>query len=280
MTAAFEAFRTAVASGGREPPGSPTRGLTPPARLVALVLGSGMAAVTNRITQRAAVSFADVPGLVPPTVAGHKGQILFGDLAGRPVLAFTGRLHFYEGHPWEKVVRPVEIAAELGTTVLILTNAAGGINEALEPGSLLALTDHIEWNRPYPWRAPGPGGIGGERPSPYSVRLNDQLAHAAAAADVPLHRGVYLSVTGPCYETPAEIRAARECGADAVGMSTTREALRGSELGLEVAAISCVANRAAGLSGGPLSHTEVLEVVSAASARLADLLAAFVPLAG
>ena len=241
-----------------------------------MVLGSGMGSVTDRITPRAAVPFGEVPGLVPPSVAGHKGQVILGDFAGKPVLAFTGRLHFYEGHPWERVVRPVEIAAELGAKVLVLTNASGGINEALQPGSLLALTDHIEWNHPNPWRSPGPGGLGGERPSPYSVRLLDELVRAATAADVPLHRGIYLSVTGPCYESPAEIRAARQIGADAVGMSTTREALRGAELGMEVAAISCVANRAAGLSGGPLSHKEVLEVVAAASAKLADLLAAFV----
>jgi purine-nucleoside phosphorylase len=112
--------------------------------------------------------------------------------------------------------------------------------------------------------------------NPYSPRLLDRLHQAAASAGVPLHRGVYLSVTGPSYETPAEIRAMRTCGADAVGMSTTREALRGAELGLEVAAVSCVANRAAGLSGGPLSHKEVLEVVAAASSRLAALLEAFV----
>jgi purine-nucleoside phosphorylase len=231
-----------------------------------------MAPVTQRIQPRAAVSFADVPGLVAPTVAGHKGQIILGMMAGRPVLAFTGRLHFYEGHPWEQVVRPVEIAAQLGANVLVLTNASGGIAETLEPGSLLALTNHIEWNRPFAWRQPGPG----ERPSPYSATLLDRLERAAAAAGVPLHRGVYLSVTGPSYETPAEIRAVRMCGADAVGMSTTREALRGAELGLEVAAISCVANRAAGLSGGPLSHKEVLEVVASASSRLATLLEAFV----
>jgi purine-nucleoside phosphorylase len=264
MTAAFEAFRAAVTE--------TTLGLTPPVSLTALVLGSGMAPVTQRIRPRAAVSFADVPGLVAPTVAGHKGQIILGELVGRPVLAFTGRLHFYEGNPWERVVRPVEVAAELGARVLVLTNAAGGIAEALEPGSLLALTDHIEWNQPFAWRQPGPG----EQPSPYSSVLLDRLERTATAAGVPLSHGVYLSVTGPSYETPAEIRAMRTCGADAVGMSTTREALRGAELGLEVAAISCVANRAAGLSGGPLSHKEVLEVVASASHRLATLLEAFV----
>jgi len=259
MSAAFEALR------------NESRRLS---NLTAMVLGSGMGSVTDRITPRVAVPFNDVPGLEPTTVAGHQGQIVLGDLAGKSVLAFTGRLHFYEGHPWTQVVRPIEIAADLGAKLLLLTNASGGINEALQPGSLLALTDHIEWNRPFPWRVPGPGGLGGERPSPYSMRLLDELARAAVAADVPLHRGIYLSVTGPCYESPAEIRAARQIGADAVGMSTTREALRGAELGLEVAAISCIANRAAGLSGGPLSHKEVLEVVSKASANLADLLEA------
>jgi purine-nucleoside phosphorylase len=266
---AFADFQQAIwASRQRERP--VFRGLT------ALVLGSGMSSVIDRITPRATIPFADVPGLVPPTVAGHKGQIIFGDLAGRPVLAFTGRLHFYEGHAWERVVRPVEIAAELRAGIVILTNASGGINEALAPGSLMALTDHIEWNCTFPWRAPGPGGLGGERPSPYSVRLNDELARAGAASQVPLHRGIYLSVTGPCYESPAEIRGARQIGADAVGMSTTREALRAAELRMEVAAISCIANRAAGLSGQPLSHKEVLEVVAKASANLADLLEAFV----
>jgi purine-nucleoside phosphorylase len=261
---AFADFRAAVE---RE-----TEGLARPARLMALVLGSGMAPVTGRIRRRAAVGFADVPGLVAPTVTGHTGEIILGELAGRPVLAFTGRLHFYEGNPWERVVRPVEIAADLGAKVLVLTNASGGINEAFEPGSLMALTDHIEWNRPKCWELPGPG----ERPSPYSAALREKLEQAAGRAGVTLHRGVYLAVTGPCYETPAEIRAMRSVGADAVGMSTTREALRGVELGLEVAAISCVANRAAGLSGGPLSHKEVLEVVAAASEQLGRLLEAFV----
>jgi purine-nucleoside phosphorylase len=243
--------------------------------LVALVLGSGMTPVTERIRRLAVVGFADIPGLVAPTVAGHKGELILGELAGRPVLAFTGRLHFYEGNSWERVVRPVEVAADLGAKVLVLTNASGGIAESFEPGSLMALTDHIEWNRPKCWELPGPG----ERPSPYSEALRARLEQVAGQAGVTLHRGVYLSVTGPCYETPAEIRAARSIGADAVGMSTTREAQRGVELGLEVAAVSCVANRAAGLSGGPLSHKEVLAVVAAASEQLGRLLEAFAPAA-
>jgi purine-nucleoside phosphorylase len=231
-----------------------------------------MGAVTERIAANVICQFADIPGLAAPTVAGHKGQIIYGELAGRPILAFTGRLHFYEGHPWERVVRPVEIAADLGVRVLVLTNASGGITESLEPGSLMAITDHIEWNRQNCWNQPGPGA----RPSPYSLEIRERLDRAAQGAEVTLEHGVYVSVTGPCYETPAEIRAMRIWGGDAVGMSTTREALRGAELGLEVGAISCVANRAAGLSGGPLSHKEVLEVVTAASGRLAKVLEGFV----
>lgn len=239
---------------------------------VALVLGSGMAPVNALIAPTAAVGFADIPGMVAPTVAGHTGQLVLGTLSNKPVLAYTGRLHFYEGNPWARVVRPVEVAAELGVKKLVLTNAAGGIAGRLAPGSLMALTDHIEWNCDRCWRERGPD----ERPSPYSPYERAALRKAAVSSGVELHEGIYLSVTGPCYETPAEVRAMRLVGADAVGMSTTREALRGAALGLEVVAISCVANRAAGLSGAPLTHTEVLEVVADASGRLAKLLAAYV----
>jgi purine-nucleoside phosphorylase len=262
VSQAFDAVRVAITE---------LTGELAPARPVALILGSGMAPVLDRVQSRAAVSFADVPGLVPPTVAGHKGQIIAGTWSGHPVLVFTGRLHFYEGHRWDRVVRPVEVAVELGASALVLTNASGGIAEKLGPGSLMALTNHIEWNRPEPWK----NADHGDRPSPYSPSLRARIGRAATACGVELHEGVYLAVTGPCYETPAEVRAMRTAGADAVGMSTTREALRAAELGLEVAAISCVANHAAGLSGTPLSHKEVLEVVSAASGRLAQLLEEF-----
>src|SRR5262245_55805487 len=227
-----------------------------------------MALVVERIQQTAAISFADVPGLVPPTIAGHKGQIIAGTLGDRPVLAFTGRLHFYEGHSWGRVVRPVEIAAEFGAKVLVLTNASGGISESLAPGCLMSLTDHIEWNGPRSWTEPGPG----ERPSPYSASLRHRLWQAASAAGVELKTGVYASVTGPSYETPAEIRALRSAGADAVGMSTTREALAGVSLGLECAAVSMITNRAAGLSAERLDHQEVLAAGRAAAASLADLI--------
>jgi purine-nucleoside phosphorylase len=241
----------------------------------ALVLGSGLGPVAQRLRGRYAVPFADVPGLPAASIAGHAGRLTLGDWAGRPVLVFEGRVHFYEGHPWDTVTAPVRAAALLGARVLLLTNAAGGIRDDLAPGSLMAIRDHVEWVSPYCWRLPGPGALGAPRPSPYAPRMLGLLDEAATAAGIALAQGVYAMVTGPCYETPAEIRALRTWGADAIGMSTAREVEAGRGAGLECAAVSCVTNRAAGLGGGPLSHEEVLTTAAAQSERLAALLEEF-----
>ncbi len=241
----------------------------------ALVLGSGLGPVARRLRTRCAVPFAEVPGLPAAGVAGHQGRLTLGDWAGRRVLVFEGRVHFYEGHPWQAVTAPVRAAALLGAGALLLTNAAGGIRDDLAPGSLLAIRDHVEWTEPYCWRRPGPGALGPPRPSPYSPRLLGLLEEAGAATGTALPHGVYAMVTAPCYETPAEIRALRAWGADAVGMSTAREAQAAYEAGLECAAVSCITNRAAGLSAGPLNHEEVLATTAAQSERLADLLEEF-----
>jgi purine-nucleoside phosphorylase len=245
---------------------------------VALVLGSGMGGVARGLRQACSVSFADVPGLGEASVEGHRGRVALGEWAGKRVLVFEGRLHYYEGHSWASVVLPVQTAASLGARVLLLTNAAGGIHEALAPGSLMAIRDHIEWTRPYGWRLPGPGGLGLPRPSPYAARLLNLLAQSANALGMELHQGIYAAVTGPSYETPAEIRALRACGADAVGMSTAREIQAGCDAGMECAALSCITNRAAGLSTGPLNHKEVLMTAAAQAERLADLLEGFLGL--
>lgn len=241
----------------------------------AFVLGSGLGPAARRLRDACAVPFGEVPGLPAAGVAGHKGRLTLGEWAGRRALVFEGRVHFYEGHAWHDVTAPVRTAALLGARVLLLTNAAGGIRDDLAPGSLMAIRDHVEWTRPYCWRLPGPGAPGPPRPSPYAPRLLGLLGEAAAAAGVGLREGVYAMVTGPCYETPAEIRALRAWGADAVGMSTAREIQAGCDAGLECAAVSCVTNRAAGLGGGPLSHEEVLTTAAAQSERLADLLEEF-----
>jgi purine-nucleoside phosphorylase len=239
---------------------------------VALILGSGMGLVAQRLRGTRSISFADVPGMTSTSVAGHSGCLTAGEWAGRRVLMFEGRLHHYEGHPSCGVVQPVRLAASLGARVLFLTNAAGGIHDALVPESLMAIRDHIQWTRPYFWREPGPGGIGPQRTSPYSPRLLQLLMAAGRELGMDLPQGIYAAVTGPCYETRAEIRALKTWGADAVGMSTAREIETGCALGLECGAISCITNRAAGLGEGPINHEEVLSAAAAKSHRLADLL--------
>jgi purine-nucleoside phosphorylase len=246
---------------------------SPPA--VALVLGSGMGDVAARLERPLSVPFADVPGFPTATVAGHRGRLTLGEWAGRRVLVFEGRLHYYEGHPWSAVVLPVRTAEALGARVLLLTNAAGGIRDDLAPGSLMAIRDHLEWTRPYCWRLPGLGALGPPRASPYSPQLLDVLSAAARALGFELPCGVYAAVTGPSYETLAEIRALSNWGADAVGMSTAREIQAGADAGLECAAVSCITNRAAGLSGAPLDHHEVLATAAAQGERLGDLLEGF-----
>lgn len=245
---------------------------------IALIVGSGMSAVVRRLKNARSLPFAQVPGMAAPSVEGHPGALTVGDWAGRRILVFEGRLHYYEGHSWRNVVAPVQTAAYLGARFLLLTNAAGGIHDALAPGNLMAIRDHIEWTRPFCWRLPGPGGIGFERASPYSPLLLKQLMLAADAVGIKLHQGTYAAVTGPCYETPAEVRALKGWGADAVGMSTAREIQTGYELGLECAALSCITNRAAGLSVGPINHEEVLTTAAAEADRLGKLLEAFLGL--
>jgi purine-nucleoside phosphorylase len=244
---------------------------SPPALVV--ILGSGMGGVAARVRPIASIPFAQVPGLPTASVPGHKGWVTLGEWAGLSVLLFEGRLHRYEGHSWDVVVRPIRWAAEVGVRHALLTNAAGGIRADLQPGNLMAIADHIDSTRPCWWRhrVPGPG-----QPSPYSAALLALLMQAAASAGVVLARGTYGAVTGPCYETPAEIRALRTFGADAVGMSTAREVQAGAEAGLLCAAVSCITNRAAGLSGTALNHGEVLANAAAQSERLGDLLEAAV----
>jgi purine-nucleoside phosphorylase len=236
----------------------------------------GQAAV--RVRAATTLPFTEFPGLAAASTAGHPGAVTLGDWAGVRVLVFHGRLHFYEGHSWDVVTAPVRAAAALGARVLVLTNAAGGIADELDPGSLMAVRDHLDWTQAAPRRTLGPGGLAGSPPSPYSSRVLGLMISASEAEGLRLSRGVYAAVTGPCYETPAEIRALRNCGADAVGMSTAREAQAAADAGMEVAAVSLIANRAAGLAPSPLAHADVLAAAAAAAGRLADLLGTVLPL--
>jgi purine-nucleoside phosphorylase len=236
-----------------------------------VVFGSGLADAASPFTPTASIPFADVPGLVPPTVAGHKGRLAVGHWAGVPAVVSFGRVHFYEGHPWERVTRLVHHIAEFGVKALILTNAAGGIRSDLQPGDLMAIRGHLKWLDSGGWVRVADSRRESES-DPLSARAGHPNLHPYSLFAASLPSGIYAALTGPCYETPAEIRALRVLGADAVGMSTAVEAETAAALGLTVAGISCITNKAAGLSDGPLSHREVEETAKLAVAKLAEVI--------
>lgn len=240
---------------------------------VALVLGSGLGGVAERLRTEAALPYCEIPGMTAPSVDGHGGRLLLGDWAGQRVLVFAGRLHRYEGHAWRRVAQPAHIAHELGAEILLLTNAAGGIRADLTPGVLMLLRDHLDATTAGWWRCLA--GLEARRPTPYSAALFARLLAAARQTGDDLAAGVYAQVTGPCYETKAEIRGLRACGADAVGMSTAREAEAAASLGMRCAALSCITNRAAGLCDGPIQHEEVLGAGAGFAERLTKLIGQF-----
>jgi purine-nucleoside phosphorylase len=243
---------------------------------VAVVLGSGLGAVPHRFTKSVSIAFADVSGLTTTSVHGHSGTIDLGGCASVPLLVFRGRLHFYEGHSWDRVAAPIRFMADWGVKTLILTNAAGGIHDSLGPGDLMVLRTHLWLQTPQAVVAkidyPSHAG------SPYSPRLIGLLQAAEPGRE--LIAGTYAALTGPCYETPAEIRALKAMGADAVGMSTAFEAQTATKLGMEVAAISCITNKAAGLTCGTLDHKEVLANAGRPAERISGLLETILPQVG
>jgi purine-nucleoside phosphorylase len=234
----------------------------------AIVLGSGLSLLAQHLQVRCEVPFAACPPLCATTVEGHSGKVLAGRWGTIPVLVFAGRNHFYEGHGWEPVLAPVSLARKLGVQWLILTSAAGGIRADLVPGTLMAVERHLDWTASQPWRSQPDG-------RPYCEAGRHLVKRAAEALGLQLAFGTYASVLGPCYETPAEIRALARLGADAVGMSTARESSAAAEMGLQCLAITCVTNRASGLSEGRLHHAEVLRESQRQAGRLAQLLTAF-----
>ncbi len=249
---------------------------------LAIVLGSGFGPLLERVAVDAEVPFAKLPGFPAATVEGHAGKFVFGRLGSGPVLVQAGRIHFYEGHGMDAVTLPTRVLAALGIRDLLLTNAAGGINHRYRPGDFMRLTDHLNFMGANPLRGPCAPGLPRflDLTQVYDPALGALLGHAAKAAQVRWQRGVYLAVSGPTYETPAEIRAFAKLGADAVGMSTVPEAIVARHLGLRVAAVSCISNLAAGLSPHPLSHEEVLATAAAASRHAGALLEGFARLYG
>ena len=230
---------------------------------VAIVLGSGLGEFATALREAVVCAYTDIPHWPASAVVGHAGQIVVGTMAGKRVAALSGRVHFYEGHDLRTVTFAIRAIAAFGVRTVILTNAAGGINTDLKPGTLMLMDDHINLLGSNPLVGPNEERFGPRFPDMsevYSPRLRRIATEAAAAAGVPLARGVYIAVHGPSYETPAEIRAFRTLGADAVGMSTVPEAIVARHMGLEVLGISCISNAAAGVLPQPLVHDEVMEV--------------------
>ena len=247
---------------------------------LALVLGSGFHHLLTELQVAGRLAGARIPGFPRPAVSGHAGEIVFGHLAGTPVLVLSGRAHFYEGHDMDRVTFPIRALAAFGIRAVLLTNAAGGIHPKFRPGDFMVLTDHINFMGVNPLR--GPEAPGRSRfvdlSATYDPGLRALLAAAARRARVRLRAGVYLAVSGPSYETPAEIRAFSDLGADAVGMSTVPEAVVARQCGLRVAALSCITNPAAGLGSTAISHAEVLETAERVKTTGTQLLANFAEL--
>jgi len=247
---------------------------------IALVLGSGLQGVLDAFHLRGKIAGAALPGIAARGVPGHAGEWLLAELEGLRFLICSGRMHYYEGHSLETLRFPVRALAACGVRELLLTNAAGGINPRYAPGDFMILADHINFMGVNPLRGlpPEGGRCFVDLGDAHSPRLRRELKAAFRKAGVRSREGVYLAVSGPSYETPAEIRAFRRLGADAVGMSTVPELLMARYCGLETAAISCITNRAAGLKKNPrakLSHREVLAAGAKSAARLAEMLRQF-----
>lgn len=245
---------------------------------VALVLGSGLGGLADLVVhRRSVIGYDEIPGFEPPSVEGHAGQVVSGELAGVPVIVYQGRFHYYEGHDLNATTLPARVAAALGAKLMILTAATGGIATGLVPGDLCAISDHINLIGANPLRGLHDARLGKRFPDMtevYSREWRKRAFQAAASLNISLKSAVYAAMPGPSYETPAEIRMLRAIGADVVGMSTVPEAIVARASGMDVLGFAMVTNAAAGLSGDPtaeITHEEVLEVAKHAGQRLGDL---------
>lgn len=235
---------------------------------VALILGSGLGDYADGIRIEATVDYTEIEGFPVSTVTGHKGRFVFGYVGNVPVVIMQGRVHYYEGYLMSDVVLPTRLMGLLGAKKLILTNAAGGINENFRPGDFMMLTDHIATGVPSPLIGPNLDELGPRFPDMsevYSHRIQDVIRNAASECEIDLKEGVYVQLTGPNYETPAEVRMCKIWGGDAVGMSTACEAMVARHMGMEIGGISCITNLAAGISKEKLDHKEVQETADRVS---------------
>jgi purine-nucleoside phosphorylase len=236
---------------------------------VGIVMGSGLGGLVEEMKRPTRIRYADIPHFPVSSVKGHAGEVVAGTISGRYLFALSGRVHYYEGHPLETVVFPIKVMALFGVKSVIVTNAAGGINKQFLPGDIILITDHMDLMRNIPLNSSARlrGSI-----EVYDPKYRNLATCAAAEVGVTLKAGVYAALSGPSYETPAEIRALRVMGADMVGMSTVPEATEANRLGMKVLGLSFITNQAAGLSQNPLSHQEVIETSARHLATVKKLL--------
>jgi purine-nucleoside phosphorylase len=246
---------------------------------IGIVLGSGLGGLADDLADAVAIPFDALPGWPPATAPGHAGRLLLGRLAGRPVVMLQGRFHLYEGNDPGLVVQPVLLFHALGSRIVVLTNAAGGLDPSFGPGTLMVMRDHINLTGRSPLIGRNANQLGERFPDmtdAWSPRLRARLHAAAALEQIELAEGVYIGLTGPSYETPAEVRMLAGLGGHAVGMSTVLECIAARWVGLEVCGVSLVTNAGAGYTGEPLTHEEVLRSGAEAGPRLARVIRRFV----
>ena len=240
----------------------------------AIVLGSGLGDFADTIQAEAELPYSEIEGFPVSTVPGHAGRFVFGYVGEVPVVCMKGRIHFYEGYPMGEVVLPTRLMKLMGAEILFLTNASGGVNEDFSAGDLMLITDHISCFVPNPLVGPNLIELGTRFPdmsTVYDKDLQDILRRTAKEYKISLKEGVYAQLSGPSFESPAEIRMLRRLGADAVGMSTVVEAIAANHAGMRICGISCVCNLAAGMTANPLTHEEVQEAADKAAPRFARL---------
>ncbi len=241
---------------------------------IGIILGSGLGELADEHCDTA-IPYVEIPGFIKSTVKGHKGRLVFSNISGKQVVMMQGRNHFYEGHSLKDITYPVKVMKQLGVKTLILTNAAGAVNESFTPGDLMLITDHINFMGQNPLIGENDNTLGERFPDMteiYKTKLINLAEDRAKELGIKLQKGVYLANSGPSYETPAEIRMARLIGADAVGMSTVPEAIVANYCGLNVLGISCISNAASSTGGIKLSHEEVIETTTKAKTGFKKLI--------
>jgi purine-nucleoside phosphorylase len=246
---------------------------------VGVILGSGLGTFVKKLQVEECFPFKDIPNFVPPTVEGHTGNLIFGSLGDVKVVALQGRIHYYEGHGMDTVVLPTRVMAMLGINTLLITNSAGGLDPSMNPGDFMIIEDHINLMGTNPLTGPNQSELGPRFPDmteAYDKNLRTKLEEAIKKSSVVAHKGIYCAVSGPTYETPAEVRYLRMIGGSAVGMSTVPEVIAANHLGLKVCGVSCITNKAAGISSQKLSHNEVTETAKKVETQFSAFVSDFI----